>query len=119
MLVLTRKIGEQVVIGDNIRVTVVSVGPGRVKIGIEAPTDVSVDRAEIHEKKLTERSPDAATVGPPCPAVAVGEDVLTLHNRIATKLPVAVVAEHKPAPMSIAASPTPTGVRAKINRKPR
>ena len=34
MLVLTRKPGEQIVIGNGIRVTVVSVGPGRVKIGV-------------------------------------------------------------------------------------
>ena len=44
MLVLTRRPGEQIVIGHNIRVTVVSVGPGRVKIGIEAPENVRIDR---------------------------------------------------------------------------
>ena len=55
MLVLTRKPGEQLVIGNNIRITIVSVGPGRVKIGIEAPPDVRVDRQEIHEKILHEQ----------------------------------------------------------------
>ena len=55
MLVLTRKPGEQLVIGNNIRVTIVSVGPGRVKIGIEAPPDVRIDRQEIHERILHEQ----------------------------------------------------------------
>ena len=52
---LGSKPGEQLVIGNNIRVTIVSVGPGRVKIGIEAPPDVRIDRQEIHEKILHEQ----------------------------------------------------------------
>lgn len=52
MLVLTRKPGEQIVVAGNIRITVVSIGPGRVKIGVEAPDDVRVDRGEIHQKVL-------------------------------------------------------------------
>ena len=76
MLVLTRKPGEQIVIGDNIRITVVQLGNGRVKLGIEAPPNVSVDRQEIHDRKVME-------------AVAQPEVApLLLHNRIATKLPV-------------------------------
>lgn len=63
MLVLTRKPGEQIVIGNGIRVTVVSVGPGRVKIGVEAPPEVRVDRAEIHEKVLAEQGDVLAAVG--------------------------------------------------------
>ena len=77
MLVLTRKIGEQIIIGDNVRVTVVGVGPGRVKIGIEAPPHVSIDRQEVHAKKHGE----AELVGPPV-AGAQDEGAL-LHNRIA------------------------------------
>src|ERR1700684_1787077 len=50
MLVLTRKQGESIVIGENIKLTVVSVGPGRVKIGITAPPDVRIDREEIHTR---------------------------------------------------------------------
>lgn len=64
MLVLTRKPGEQIIIGHGIRVTVVSVGPGRVKIGVEAPPEVRVDRAEIHERVLAEQGVDVLdTVG--------------------------------------------------------
>ncbi len=56
MLVLTRRPDESIVIGNNIKITIVSVGPGRVKIGIEAPPSVRIDRQEIHEK--IERSAD-------------------------------------------------------------
>jgi carbon storage regulator len=51
VLVLSRKIGEVVVIGDDIRVMVVSIGPGRVKLGIEAPRNVQVDRSEVAESR--------------------------------------------------------------------
>ena len=51
MLVLTRRPGEQIVIHDNIRVTVVSVKGDRVRIGIEAPPTVLVDREEIHARR--------------------------------------------------------------------
>jgi carbon storage regulator len=51
MLVLTRRPGEQIVIGGNIRITVVSVKGDRVRIGIEAPPTVLVDREEIHTRR--------------------------------------------------------------------
>jgi len=47
MLVLTRKLGERIVIGDDIVVTVVAIGPGRVRLGIEAPPTVPVLRDEL------------------------------------------------------------------------
>lgn len=47
MLVLTRKQGEKLIIGGNIVVTVVEVGMGRVKIGIDAPQDVNIMRSEL------------------------------------------------------------------------
>jgi carbon storage regulator len=49
MLVLSRKPGEQIVIGDKIRVTIVEVRGNRVRIGIEAPDDVAIFRAELHD----------------------------------------------------------------------
>jgi carbon storage regulator len=52
MLVLTRKVGENIIIGDNIRVTIVSIDGGKVRIGIDAPRDVTVDRQEVHERRL-------------------------------------------------------------------
>jgi carbon storage regulator len=50
MLVLSRKPGESVVIGDAIRVTVVHAGSGRVRLGIEAPRDLPVHRDEIRRR---------------------------------------------------------------------
>ncbi|NUQ64234.1 MAG: carbon storage regulator [Pirellulales bacterium] len=51
MLVLSRKINEEIVIGDNIRVRLVKVGGGRARLGITAPADVSVRRAELPKKE--------------------------------------------------------------------
>ena len=47
MLVLTRKINERILIGDNIRVTVVAVRGNQVRVGIEAPNDVRIFREEL------------------------------------------------------------------------
>lgn len=50
MLVLTRHEGESIIINHKIRVTVVSIDGNRVRIGIEAPGDVPVNREEIEER---------------------------------------------------------------------
>ena len=50
MLVLTRKITEVIVIGDGIRVTITSIQGDKVRIGIEAPASVRVDREEVHRR---------------------------------------------------------------------
>ena len=47
MLVLSRKCGEKIVIGDNITITVLTTDSGRIRIGIEAPDDVTILRAEL------------------------------------------------------------------------
>lgn len=47
MLVLSRRIGEEIVVGNDIRLTLVSVQGGRVKLGISAPSSISIRRAEI------------------------------------------------------------------------
>ena len=52
MLVLSRKTGQEIVIGDNIRITVVAVRGEQVRLGIEAPRDVAVDRQEVHDRRL-------------------------------------------------------------------
>jgi carbon storage regulator len=72
MLVLSRKVGESIIIGDRIQITVVEVSHGRVKIGVKAPSDVKIDREEIHTKKLLELDPEAA--------------IPVLHNRIVDAL---------------------------------
>jgi carbon storage regulator len=52
MLVLSRRAGETVIIDGGIRVTVVAVQGNKVRLGIEAPPDVTVDRSEVHERRL-------------------------------------------------------------------
>ena len=47
MLVLSRKLGEKIVIGDNVVVTVVKIDRNQIRIGIEAPQDIPVYREEI------------------------------------------------------------------------
>jgi carbon storage regulator len=47
MLVLSRKLGEKIVIGDNIVITVVKIDRNQIRIGIEAPQDIPVYREEI------------------------------------------------------------------------
>jgi carbon storage regulator len=61
MLVLTRKIGEKIHIGDGVVVTVLSVQGQRCRIGIEAPTNIGIRRAELpsdcHRKNVLADSP--------------------------------------------------------------
>jgi carbon storage regulator len=51
MLVLSRKVGDEIVIDGHIRITVTAVKGDRVRLGITAPSDVVVDRAEVHQKR--------------------------------------------------------------------
>ena len=60
MLVLSRTVGEEIVIGDDIRITITAVNGDRVRVGITAPPAVTVDRAEIHQRRLEWASPKFA-----------------------------------------------------------
>ena len=62
MLVLSRKIGEKLVIGDNITVVVSRLAGNRVTLGIEAPADVRIVRGELH-LDLEETAPVARASG--------------------------------------------------------
>ena len=52
MLVLSRKPTEAIVINDTVRVSIVAIKGDRVRLGIEAPRSVTVDRAEVHERRM-------------------------------------------------------------------
>lgn len=59
MLVLTRKIDQSIIIGDNIKLIVVDIRGDQVKIGIEAPRDVTVHREEVY-REIQEENKRAA-----------------------------------------------------------
>lgn len=63
MLILTRKTGETITIGDNIQIQVLSVKGGQVRIGIDAPREVLVNREEVFER-LTAKDEDEVIVKP-------------------------------------------------------
>jgi carbon storage regulator len=56
MLILTRRIGESVVIGENVTVTILGVKGNQVRVGIDAPKDVAVHREEIFERLQQEQA---------------------------------------------------------------
>jgi carbon storage regulator len=51
MLVLSRRIGEEIVIGDQIRIVVSDIKANRVRLGVTAPSTVRVDRQEVRERR--------------------------------------------------------------------
>jgi carbon storage regulator len=57
MLILSRRIGEAIVVNDNIRILILSASGGTVRLGIEAPRQVEVHREEVYLRLKGERSP--------------------------------------------------------------
>ena len=64
MLILTRRIGESLMIGDNINVTVLGIRGNQVRIGVNAPKDVAVHREEIFEKIQNEKKSGSGDASP-------------------------------------------------------
>jgi len=69
MLVLTRRVGEGITIGTNIRVVVVEIKGGQVRLGIEAPSSISIHRDEIYAKVRDENKKAASTADVPVEAL--------------------------------------------------
>ncbi len=63
MLILTRKLGENIRIGDKIRITILDVKGGQVKLGIDAPAHIAVHREEIYEK-IRDENRRASSISP-------------------------------------------------------
>ena len=63
MLVLTRKLGESITIGDDVKVTIIEVKGKQVKLGVEAPQHTTVHREEIYQR-IQEENRMAALISP-------------------------------------------------------
>ncbi|BBU96290.1 carbon storage regulator [Providencia rettgeri] len=61
MLILTRRVSEEVMIGDDIKIKILGVKGNQVRIGVAAPEEVSVHREEIYQRVLAERNNASAS----------------------------------------------------------
>lgn len=77
MLILTRRVGESVMIGDEVTVTVLGVKGNQVRLGVNAPRNVAVHREEIYQRIADEQpetaAADAAETDAEAPKVATGD----------------------------------------------
>ena len=69
MLVLTRRVGEEIVIDGGIRITLLETSGGRVRVGVAAPPSVRVDRGEVAERRRQEGWSPECPAALPAPAV--------------------------------------------------
>lgn len=84
MLILTRRVGEKLVIGDNVTVTVLGVKGHQVRIGIDAPRDVMVNREEIYQRIVKEQKmlKGNGWVRVPAPTVQAATRTLSLSDKL-------------------------------------
>ena len=75
MLVLSRKIGERIRIGDAVTLTVVRIHGDKVRLGIEAPADVAIHREEVYRRLRAGQGPDG-----PDPAEAADPSLSSGHQ---------------------------------------
>ncbi len=59
MLILTRKLNESITIGDDVKITVLEIEKGHVRLGIDAPRHISIHREEVYERIREENSKNA------------------------------------------------------------
>ncbi len=73
MLYLTRKVGESIVINDDIEITVVEIRGRSIKLGLTFPADATVYRREVHDRILAERRAAAGAAAAREPAIACAD----------------------------------------------
>jgi carbon storage regulator CsrA len=105
MLVLTRKLREQIRIGDDVVITILQVRGRSVRVGIEAPRDVRVLRAELPP------SEPAATIGPVMTVELTPSGTPTVRTTTVTKPPLASLLQARRAPSARLTSAMSTGRR--------
>ncbi len=62
MLILTRKLGESIIIEDNIKITVVDINKQQIKLGIDAPKHITINREEVAKKVQDENQLSSASM---------------------------------------------------------
>jgi len=67
MLILTRRIGETLMVGDDVTITVLGVKGNQVRIGVNAPKEIPVHREEIYQRIQKDKAASAALDSPPDP----------------------------------------------------
>ena len=71
MLVLSRKLNQAIMVGENVRIVIVAVDRDQVKLGIEAPREIAVHRSEVFDEiQRANRAAAAAGEPPPSPSLA-------------------------------------------------
>jgi carbon storage regulator len=81
MLILTRRVGETIVIGDDVVVTVLGIKGNQVRIGINAPKDVSVHREEIYQRIQQEKNTTPTTATKPVEAAPAPATTTTVVKK--------------------------------------
>lgn len=81
MLVLSRQRDESIIIGDNIVITVVDIRGDKVRLGINAPTEIPVHRQEVYEaiQRENQRAGGVAHEGPAAPVTKTGKPTKTVR----------------------------------------
>jgi len=87
MLVLSRKLNQAIMVGDNVRIIVVSVDRDQVKLGIDAPREIPVHRSEVYEEIQRVNRAAAGQTPPPAAASPAGQPPPTRQVNPATLAP--------------------------------